>query len=261
MENTNGGNAIFLNAFLEIQGLMSSSIEGLGYAQIITNPKEGSYYWNYALTEVVLNRQEISVIERSLGKANRATAIYFEDSDGMIPLKDELLDNGYKVAYVDSWMFYNSDLRHDDFEGIKKVSSEDDLKIWLRTADLCFTLDDPQNPYGTLGAYLELAEETWREHNKSDRVEYFIAYKEDKAVAVATLTHQNGFGYISNLGSMKEVRGQGYGKRITFYCINQSKLKGNKEHFLATEDGTYPNEFYRRIGFKTRFRAVCYSKI
>jgi len=56
------------------------------------------------------------------------------------------------------------------------------------------------------------------------------------------------------------VRGQGYGKAATLYCIEQSIKNGNFEHCLATEENTYPNEFYKNIGFSTRFTAIGYTK-
>jgi len=75
-----------------------------------------------------------------------------------------------------------------------------------------------------------------------------------------TLTNHDGIGYISNVGSLRKVRGEGFGKIASLYPVSQSIKNGNLEHCLATEEGTYPNEFYKRIGFETRFTAVCYVK-
>ncbi len=85
--------------------------------------------------------------------------------------------------------------------------------------------------------------------------------KEDSPVAVSTLNNYEGIGYISNVGSIKEVRGEGFGKLSTLYCVHKSQKNGNKVHCLATEEDTYPNEFYKRIGFQTKFTAVGYKKI
>jgi len=78
--------------------------------------------------------------------------------------------------------------------------------------------------------------------------------------AVATLTNFDGLGYISNVGSLKKVRGKGFGKIATLYCVAKSIKNNNQEHCLATEEGAYPNEFYKRIGFVTRFTACGYTK-
>ena len=146
------------------------------------------------------------------------------------------------------------------FFQVKKVKSEEDLKIYLETFNNCYKNDDPQNPYGELGDYLKVAEKVWYENHSLDRIEYFIAYKGAKPVAVATLTNFEDLGYISNVGSLKEVRGERFGKLVTLYCINVSKSRGNELHFLATEEHTYPNEFYKRIGFETRFTGIAYAK-
>jgi len=46
----------------------------------------------------------------------------------------------------------------------------------------------------------------------------------------------------------------------TLHCVKQSIEKGHNYHFLATEEGHYPHEFYQRIGFKTKFTAIDYAK-
>ena len=117
----------------------------------------------------------------------------------------------------------------------------------------CYQKDDPQNAYGELGDYLGVAESVWYKHHKTGKVEYFIFYKDKIPVAVSTLTNFQNIGYISNVGSLKEVRGQGFGKLATLYCVEQSKKRGNITHCLATEEGTYANEFYSKIGFSTKF--------
>ena len=73
-------------------------------------------------------------------------------------------------------------------------------------------------------------------------------------------TNYQGIGYISNVGSLKDVRGQGYGKNVTLYAVEQSEVHGNTINCLATEEGAYPNEFYKRLGYKTRFTAIYFTK-
>ena len=107
---------------------------------------------------------------------------------------------------------------------------------------------------------MALARSAWFKFNDTGKIEYFIVYKGSKPVAVSTLTNFAGIGYISNVGSLREVRGEGFGKTASLYCVYISKQNGNSEHALATEEGQYPNEFYKRIGFKTRFTALGYVK-
>jgi ribosomal protein S18 acetylase RimI-like enzyme len=85
-------------------------------------------------------------------------------------------------------------------------------------------------------------------------------YKGSEPVAVSTLNSYYGISYISNIGSLQKVRGQGYGKAATLFCVNESLKRGDKVQCLATEEGNYPNEFYKRIGFKTKFAAPLFTK-
>lgn len=125
---------------------------------------------------------------------------------------------------------------------------------------MCFQKNDPQNPYGELGDYLKVAEKVWWRHHATNRIEYFMVYDGNEPVAVSTLTNYKSIGYISNVGSLKSVRGKGFGKLATIYCVNLSNKHENKYHCLATEEGTYPHEFYQRIGFEKKFSAVCFTK-
>lgn len=146
------------------------------------------------------------------------------------------------------------------FNVVRKVTNREALKIFLKTFDSCYQKDDPQNPYGELGDYLKAAKKIWHKYHKTKKIEYFLIFDGREPVAVSTFTNYNGTGYISNVGSLRKVRGRGYGKLATLYCVYQSMLNGNKRHCLATEEETYPNEFYKRIGFETIFTASGYSK-
>ena len=148
----------------------------------------------------------------------------------------------------------------DNFSLIKKVESENDLAAFLKTFDNSFQKDDPQNPFGELGNYLKVTEAAWHRHRGTNRLQYFIAYKEDKPVATSALNNFNRIGYICNVGSLREVRGEGFGKLVSLYAVNTSVKNGNDLHCLGTKEGTRPNEFYKRIGFETKFTAVCYQK-
>lgn len=233
----------------------------LGFATVGFCRDDESAYWNYALTNKLLTFKQLLKIERLMKNLKRPSAIYFENKTFFMPLIELLKQNAYNFAYEDSWMFYqNQKIDANRFNQVKKVTNSSDLKIFLETFDRCYQKNDPQNAYSELGNYLAVTEKVWHQYSDSNRLEYFIVYKENVPVAVSTLTSYQKIGYISNVGSLKEVRGQGFGKTATLYCVQKSIDMGNIDHCLATEEKTYANEFYRRIGFATRFTAVCYKK-
>jgi len=238
--------------------LIMLDIATIGYSKTDSSP-----FWNLALTDKVLKENEILKIEDILKQHERNSTIYFENNGELNTLKDILKRKGYQKSFEDSWQFWINrqqiDVQH--FNLVKKVTNGGDLKIFLKIFNQCYRKNDPQNPYGELGDYLKVAEEVWHKHNQSGRIEYFMVYKNNKPVAVSTLTNYDEIGYISNVGSLSEVRGEGFGKAATLFCIQESIKHGNREHCLATEEGAYPNEFYKRIGFVTRFTAVGYTKI
>jgi len=172
-----------------------------------------------------------------------------------------LKTNNYTFSFEDSWLFHSGNkVVSSRFKQVKKITTETELELFLKIFNACYQKNDPQNAYGELGDYLKVAEKVWHKYHVSDRLEYLIAYQQDEPVAVATLTNYGKIGYISNVGSLRQVRGKGFGKLATLYCVAESIKHGNRYHCLATEEGTYADEFYKRIGFKKKFSAVCYIK-
>lgn len=252
----------FLRKYQELQkGIMSDKLIDLDFARVTYSKGDESVFWNYALVDKVIGEEELKEIEDVITSMKRKPAMYFEDKKNMPVIVDFLKKRKYKFAFEDSWMFHdgeNIDTKY--FSQVRKVKNDKQLQEFLRVFDASYTKGDPQNAYGELGDYLKVAEKVWKKHSKTNRLEYFFVYKDNKPVAVSTLTNFENLGYISNVGSLKDVRGEGFGKAATLYCVNESVKKGNKKHFLATEEGTYANDFYKRIGFTTKFTAFGYAK-
>ncbi len=81
------------------------------------------------------------------------------------------------MEFEDCWQFWDGNkIDETRFDLVKKVDSLELLNEFLNTFDACYQKDDPQNPYGELGEYLETAKELWHKHHQSNRLEYFIVY-------------------------------------------------------------------------------------
>lgn len=255
-------NSNFLKKYIYLQhGKAFDKIIDINFSLITYLEKDNSGFFNFALVTRIISDSEIKEIEETLKSLNRDSTIYFENNKELKSLTLLLKNQGYKKEYEDSWMFWEGREISNDFSQVKKVKNKEDLRIFLETFDSCYQKDDPQNPYGEVKDYLSSVEKSWHEFNKNNELEYFVIYKNRKPVAVASLTNYEGIGYISNVGSLLEVRGEGFGKIATLYCIKKSIENKNTEHCLATEEDSYPNSFYKRIGFKTRFTAEAYKKI
>ena len=260
--NKVSSNFVFLQKYQQLQyGIMYDELYDIGFAMLGYSKTDASTFWNVALVESALSERQMKQVEAKFLELGRQVTFYFESSQELNPFAQTLLSCQYKKDYEDCFQFWqNGQITEKYFDDIKKVSDQKDLKIFLEVFDKCYEEDDPQNPYGKLGDYLKVTKKVWDKHHISNRLEYFLVYRGNEPVAVSTLTNHNGIGYISNVGSLRKVRGQGYGKAATLYCVAQSIKNSNSEHFLATEEGHYPNDFYKQIGFATRFSAVGYTK-
>ena len=255
-------NNLFLQNYQHLQyGIMYNKLVDLGFASVAWCGKYDSSFFNHAQVDSLLSKDELGKTEQMLKGLERKPAVYFENRQDLSGLVNLLAEQGYKKNWEDSWMFHSGqNIDESAFGQVKKVEDEVSLDEFLKAFDDCYQEGDPQNPYGKLGDYLDVAKDAWNKHSKSGKIEYFTIYDGEKPVAVSTLTNFAGIGYISNVGSLKEVRGKGFGKVASLYCVKQSVDNGNSEHALATEEGHYPNVFYKRIGFKTRFTALGYVK-
>jgi len=251
-------NNLFLQNYQHLQyGIMYNKLIDLGFASVAWCRKHESSVFNHAQVDSPLSKDDLNEIEQILKSLERKPAVYFENRKNLSGFADFLAQQGYKKTWEDSWMFHSGqNIDEGAFNQVKKVEDEVSLEEFLKTFDACYRRGDPQNPYGELGDYLEVAKDAWNKHNKSGKIEYFTIHDGEKPVAVSTLTNFAGIGYISNVGSLKEVRGKGFGKIASLHCVKRSIENGNLEHALATEEGHYPNEFYKRIGFETRFTAL-----
>jgi ribosomal protein S18 acetylase RimI-like enzyme len=254
-------NIDLLKKYQQLQyGIMFDEIIDLNGSTLGISNLDKTAFWNFSLVYRNINDKELTEIEEKMKSFDRKPVVYVKNDEKFSETVKLLKNKQYKKSYEDSWMSWmGGEISTERFDQVKKVNDERQLKIYLETFNNCFRNNDPQNPYGELGDYLKVAEKVWHNNHNSDRLEYFIAYKDEKPVAVATLNNFEGLGYISNVGSLKEVRGEGFGKLVTLHCVEASKNKGNNFHFLATEENTYPNNFYKKIGFKTNFTGVAYS--
>ncbi len=250
----------FLKKYFEFQkGTAFDGLKELGFGFLVSSKTDDSFYWNNCFVEKEITELNIQKIEKIMSLIKRNPCFYLLNDDYK---NIKLLEKeNYEKEATDQWMFFSDNFDIRDFSNYKKVKNLDDLDIFLETFNQCYQKNDSQNPYGELGGYIDTAKKAWVTKSKNDQLEYFIFYNENnKPVAVSSLTNFKGIGYISNVGSLQEVRGLGFGKKATLFCINQSILNHNKTHCLATEKGHYPYEFYKRLGFKDKFSASFYLK-
>lgn len=250
----------FLKKYQKLQlGVVLDDLIYLNFAVIGYSKTDTATYWNNALVEKVPTNDQLKEIEQVFARVDRRPTLYFDKTKEDIKKSLEIHD--YHKDHEDAWLFWqNGTAVEDRFDNVRKVESEKDLELFSKIFDVCYQDNDPQNPYGNQREYLPSLKNAWL-NNHFNKLDYFIIYNGKAPVGVGSLTYQEGIGYISNIGSIPAVRGKGFGKAITLFCMQQSIAKGNKVHVLATEEGEYPFEFYKRLGFEHIFSAVGYTKV
>jgi len=168
----------FLKNYQKLQhGIMFDDLIDLEFATVGYSKIDKSPFWNFGLTNKILIPTELKKVEETLLSLDRKSTIYFENGDSLKPLSWRLKDNGYQLEFEDCWQFWDGNkIDETRFDLVKKVDSLELLNEFLNTFDACYQKDDPQNPYGELGEYLETAKELWHKHHQSNRLEYFIVY-------------------------------------------------------------------------------------
>lgn len=85
----------------------------------------------------------------------------------------------------------------------------------------------------------------------------FVGYVDGEAVATGTLTAKEGDGFLFNVASHPDHRGEGYGTAVSVKLNNLAKEKGLDEVLIGTEPNTDVEKFYRSIGCREVFVASC----
>ncbi len=216
-------------------------------------------WWNFAFLKKPVGKERLQSIADFFEKRKRAPTIYFPDEGFYDDVLGALRGGGFKASSQDCWMFWEGESPYLDESNIFEVKSDEDFEKWVETFLRSYPKDDPKNPYGEQVEFSKVIDKAWKRGMlKNDCC--FLAFDNNKPAAVGMLTSYQGKGYISAIGSVPEVRGRGFGKRMSLFCVRESFRRGNEFHFLATEKEHFPFNFYKKIGFSPKFTATYYTK-
>lgn len=81
----------------------------------------------------------------------------------------------------------------------------------------------------------------------------FVGYIDGEPVSTGTLSFSEGDGFLFNVASHPDRRGEGLGTGITRRLVNLADEKGLDEVFIGTEPNTDVEKFYRSIGCREVF--------
>ena len=124
-----------------------------------------------------------------------------------------------------------------------------------------FCTGDQSDPYGDFDSgYLELYKNYNNKTESTYTKEFYFIKVNEKIVGSTVSVFDDEIFGIYGIAIMKEYRGKGIGTETIKQQLNICKHKDKKIAFLQTEDGFYPANLYRKIGFKDICNVYYYVK-
>lgn len=164
----------------------------------------------------------------------------------------EKLNNRFELVSREVWQVY------DNFEDVDKIKTNCNLRIILEkvTDYNKFAMEllesfkgDENDPYGELDSgYLEVLK-NYKNRDTGFEKEFYFVKNGEQIIGVTADVYDDTFYGIHGLAIKKEFRAKGIGKEVLKKQLQMCREK-NKIAFIQTEEGYYPAELYRKIGFK-----------
>lgn len=217
-------------------------------------------YWYNFITDIKANSKEEfdKIISQAIPKMkakNRGIAI------AVLPFMREIyshreifFDNTYELVSKEVWQIY------DDFDNISNINTNcsldvklektTDMKLYSKEMIKAYQTGDKEDPYGDLDSVYKEVYENYKKVNNEYKDEFFFAKVDDEIVGVTSAVYDNEIYGIYELAVKKDFRCKGIGKEIIKQQLEMCKDKKLKLAFLQTEEGYYPADTYRKLGFK-----------
>lgn len=248
-----------------LQGMYFSKSVPFEHGLYLSSDLIDDSYYNY-VTLVKLNQITLDGFLKQateyFASINRTASVYVtpsSDLDG-----SELIGHKFEKQYSDAWMILDDSsilntYTCDSQIAISKVDSQSVFLTFVETFREAYSGDNPDDPYANLSpTYVESLKNSYILSDKFKR-HHYLAYLKGVPVGVASAIECDGVVAVYNVGTITKYRKSGIGKaimaEITKDFLNASIL------FLQTEHGSYVEDWYKSMGYKTMFLGECYSAI
>lgn len=240
-------------------GFQFDGIDKFEKYSIAYNNKIKDYWYNFITDIKANNKEEFDeiILEASskMIEKNREVAIailpYMEK---IYNHREMFFDKNYELVSNEVWQIF------DNLEEVDNINTNCSLNVTLeKTTDMklyseeminAYQTGDEDDPYGDLDS---IYKEVYANHKKIENTyteEFFYAKVNDKIVGVTSSIYDNEIYGIYGLAVKKDFRCKGIGKEIIKQQLQMCRDKKLKIVFLQTEEGYYPADTYRKLGFK-----------
>lgn len=243
---------IYANEGLYVDKIIKRDTYTMAYSKYVRD-----YDSNYVIDIKGDNFSEIeNEVELEMKRIDRKPCYIITPLSEVYQNRNTIFDNSkYEEINNEVWQIY------DDFEDVDKINSKctenvileksNDMKKIAEITYKSFCTSDKSDPYGDFDSgYLDLYQQYNKDcEKKYSREFYFIKVNNQITGCAVSMFDDEIFG-IYGIAIMKEYRGKGIGTEAIKQQLKICKQKNRKVAFLQTEEGFYPANLYRKIGFK-----------
>lgn len=264
--STDMTNAIEKAHYRNQQGMYFSGMNVIGGALLLYSDIIDDFFWNYATQINITNEKDITneKVEKLIKeitafylKKDRLPSIYLTPFSQPKNISKHLEKHGFRIELKDAWMIYEKEVPLIEKQKtllIKEVQSNADMDIFINVFYEAYGGASEDEPYGELPpTYGEALRLSFEKPPNEPSIIHYLGFNNGRPVGIGTLISSNGFGGIYNVGTSSRYRRKGIGSAISLKAIEDSKKEGNTATYLMTEEGSYVEDFYRRLGFSTKF--------
>lgn len=251
-------------------GFCIDGIDKFKNYSIVYHNKIKDYWYNFITDIKADNKEEFDkiILEASskMKEKNREAVI------AILPYMKEIynnreifFDDSYELVSNEVWQIFNS------FENLDNIVTNCSLNVKLeKTTDMelyskemieAYQTGDKEDPYGDLDSVYKEIYENYKKTQNEYTEEFYFAKVNDEIVGVTSSICDNEIYGIYGLAVKKEFRGKEIGKEIIKQQLQICKNKNLKLAFLQTEEGYYPADMYRKLGFKDVCTEYYYIKM
>lgn len=248
----------YFNTYANL-GFQIDGIDKFEKYSIVYHNKIKDYWYNF-ITDIKANNKEEfdKIILEASSKMKE------KNRDVVIPIlpymkeiynnREVFFDDSYKLVSNEVWQIFNN---FEELDNIKtncslnvKLEKTADMKLYSKEIIKAYRTGDKEDPYGDLDSVYEEVCANYKKIQNEYIDEFYFAKINNEIVGVTSGICNNEIYGIYGLAIKKEFRGKGIGKEIIKQQLQICKSKNLKLAFLQTEEGYYPAEMYRKLGFK-----------
>ena len=238
---------------------------GIVYSKLISD-----FWYNYIDSIKANSKEELEEIlnmaKENMEQYNRELCIAILPTDKYIyDEREKLFDiDKYECISNEVWQIYTN------FEDIINIITNCKLNITLEKTNNMnlfgdimyntFATGNSDDPYGELDTGYKEAYRDYKKINNEYEQEFYFIKDEDKIVGVVNAVYDNEIFGIYGLAVKSEYRNKGIGKEVLKQLLQRCKNLNRKIAFLQTEKGFYPEQVYKKIGFKEICTEYYYTK-